>query len=48
MRNIDEMDVRIMNLLKMNARTSLKDLSGEVHLTTPALSARIEKLENAG
>ena len=48
MKNIDEMDVQIMNLLKMNARMSLKDLSGEVHLTTPALSARIEKLEKAG
>ena len=48
MKNIDEMDVQIMNLLKMNARMSLKELSSEVHLTTPALSARIEKLENAG
>jgi Lrp/AsnC family leucine-responsive transcriptional regulator len=27
---------------------SLKDLSAEIHLTTPALSARITKLENAG
>ena len=42
------MDVQILNLLKMNARMSLKELSSEVHLTTPALSARIDKLENAG
>lgn len=48
MKNIDEMDVQILNLLKMNARMSLKELSSEVHLTTPALSARIDKLENAG
>ena len=48
MKNIDEMDVQIMNLLKMNARMSLKELSSEIHLTTPALSARIDKLENAG
>jgi Lrp/AsnC family leucine-responsive transcriptional regulator len=48
MKNIDEMDVQILNLLKMNARMSLKEISGEVHLTTPALSARIEKLERAG
>lgn len=48
MKNIDEMDIRIMNLLKMNARTSLKELSNDIHLTTPALSARIDKLEKAG
>jgi Lrp/AsnC family leucine-responsive transcriptional regulator len=34
--------------MKATARMSLKALSSEVHLTTPALSARIEKLENAG
>lgn len=48
MKNIDEMDIQIMNLLKMNARMSLKELSNEIHLTTPALSARIDKLEKAG
>lgn len=48
MKNIDTIDIQILNLLKENARTSLKDLSSEVHLTTPALSARIDKLENAG
>ncbi len=48
MKNIDEMDVQILNLLKMNARISLKDLSSEVHLTTPAIASRIDKLESAG
>ena len=48
MKNIDEMDVQIINLLKMNARISLKDLSSEVHLTTPAIASRIDKLESAG
>lgn len=48
MKMIDEMDIRIMNLLKINARMSLKELSNEVHLTTPALSARIDKLEKSG
>ena len=37
-----------MDLLKRNARTPLKDISSEVHLTAPALSARINKLEKAG
>ncbi|MBR2539325.1 MAG: Lrp/AsnC family transcriptional regulator [Mogibacterium sp.] len=45
---MDEMDIQIMNLLKMNARISLKELSNDIHLTTPALSARIDKLEKAG
>ena len=48
MKAIDSTDIQILNLLKADARQSLKDLSEEVHMTTPALSARIEKLENAG
>jgi Lrp/AsnC family leucine-responsive transcriptional regulator len=48
MKNIDAIDIQIINLLKKNARVSLKELSSNVHLTTPALSARIDKLENAG
>ena len=48
MRNLDEIDVKILNMLKKNARTPLKELSAEVFLTTPAVSARIEKLEKDG
>ena len=48
MKNIDEMDVQILNLLKMNARISLKDLSSEVQLPPPAIASRIDKLESAG
>ena len=48
MKTIDSTDINILNILKADARTSLKSLSEEVHLTTPALSARIEKLEKAG
>ena len=48
MKNIDELDVQILNHLKMNARISLKELSSKVHLTTPAVSSRIDKLETAG
>lgn len=48
MKEIDEMDVQIIRLLKQNARMSLKDISAEVHLTSPALSARIDKLEKSG
>ena len=45
MRNLDEIDVKILNMLKKNARTPLKELSAEVFLTTPAVSSRMEKLE---
>ena len=45
---IDEIDIQIIELLSANARMSLKDISGMVHLTTPAVSTRIEKLEKSG
>lgn len=45
---LDEVDIQILNLLRKNARIPLKDISSEVHLTAPALSARISKLEKAG
>ena len=48
MKNLDEIDIKILNKLKTNARTPLKELSAEVYLTTPAVSARIEKLEKEG
>lgn len=43
MRTLDEVDIKILNQLKKNARMPLKELSAEVYLTTPAVSARIEK-----
>ena len=48
MKTLDEIDIKILNQLKKNARTPLKELSSEVYLTTPAVSARIEKLEQDG
>ena len=48
MKNLDEIDLKIIELLRANGRMSLKDLSGEVFLTTPAVAARIEKLEKEG
>lgn len=48
MRTLDEVDIKILNQLKKNARMPLKELSAEVYLTTPAVSARIEKLEQDG
>ena len=45
MRTLDEIDKKILNRLRQNGRISLKELSAEVFLTMPAVSARIEKLE---
>lgn len=45
---LDEVDLQILSLLRKNARMPLKDISSEVHLTAPALSARIGKLEQEG
>ena len=45
---MDKIDYKIIELLQKNARYPLKHLAEEVYLSTPAVSARIEKLENAG
>lgn len=45
---MDHIDEHIISLLQKNARMSLKDLAKEVYLSTPAVSARIEKLEKEG
>ena len=45
MAHIDE---QIITKLQENARTSFKELSEEVYLTTPAVSTRVEHLERDG
>lgn len=45
---MDEIDKKLIALLEGNARTSLKQLAEKVFLTSPAVSARIERLENEG
>ena len=48
MYELDGVDYKIIDLLQNNARMSLKDIAGKVFLTSPAVSARIEKLERNG
>ena len=48
MYELDGVDYKIIYLLQNNARMSLKDIAGKVFLTSPAVSARIEKLERNG
>lgn len=45
---MDKIDLKLIELLQKNARYSLKHLAKEVFLSTPAVSARILKLEEAG
>lgn len=45
---MDKIDLKLIQLLQNNARYPLKRLAEEVFLSTPAVSARIEKLEEAG
>jgi Lrp/AsnC family leucine-responsive transcriptional regulator len=45
---MDKIDLKLIELLQENARYSLKYLAKQVYLSTPAVSARILKLEEAG
>lgn len=45
---MDKIDLKLIKLLQKNARYSLKYLAEEVFLSTPAVSARIQKLEDEG
>lgn len=43
--NMDSIDKKIITLLQKNARMPLKALAEQVYLSSPAVSARIERLE---
>lgn len=45
---MDKIDLKLIDILQKNARCSLKNLAKEVFLSTPAVSSRILKLEEAG
>lgn len=45
---LDEIDIKLITLLQQNARYSLKQLAQEVFLSSPAVSARMERLEKMG
>lgn len=45
---LDSIDRKIIDILQKNARTPIKDIAKEVFLSSPAVSARIEKLEKSG
>ena len=45
---MDKIDRKIINSLQKNARASSKDLSKECFISSPAIAARINKLEKSG
>lgn len=45
---MDNIDKKILHLLQENARYPLKHLAAKVFLSSPAVSARIERLEKSG
>lgn len=45
---LDNIDKKLISLLKENSRYSLKELAGAVSLSSPATSTRIERLEKEG
>lgn len=45
---LDKADKIILNILQENAKTPLKEIASKVYLSTPTVSARIEKMEKEG
>ncbi|MFA6858012.1 MAG: Lrp/AsnC family transcriptional regulator [Treponema sp.] len=45
-KELDEVNLKILNILQRNARTSVKQIAAEVCLSSPAVSARIERMEH--
>ena len=47
-RPMDEIDLKLLRLLQKNSRTPIQTLACQVRLSSPAVSARIERLEKQG
>ena len=45
---MDEIDLKLLRLLQKNSRTPVKALAGAVNLSSPAVSARIDRWEKQG
>ncbi|MGT2910222.1 Lrp/AsnC family transcriptional regulator [Streptococcus cameli] len=45
---LDQTDKQIIKLLKENSRLRVSEIAQKVHLTAPAVSARLQKLEDKG
>ncbi len=47
-KNIDEIDLKLLNLLQENSRITIRELSEKLYLSTTPIHERIKKLEKAG
>lgn len=45
---LDHIDIEILNILQENASTPIKEIAAHVFLSSPAVSARIERMERQG
>jgi Lrp/AsnC family transcriptional regulator, leucine-responsive regulatory protein len=45
---MDEINKKILTLLKKNARISFTEISRKVHLSAPAVAERVQKMEEQG
>ena len=43
---LDEIDIKILSILRYNARTSVSNIAEKIKLSVPATSDRIKKLED--
>lgn len=48
LKKLDVIDIKILNILQKDGRIPLKDLAAKVFLSSPSVSARLEKLEEQG
>lgn len=47
-RKLDQIDKKILNILQENARTPVKEIAEQVFLSSPAVTLRIQHLEQDG
>ena len=45
---LDQKDIAILKLLQQNARTTIKEISDKMHLSTTPVHERIKRMEEAG
>ncbi len=45
---LDHIDIEILNILQEDASTPMKEIAAKVFLSSPAVSARIERMERQG
>jgi len=47
-KNLDEIDLKLIQLLQENAKSTIKELAGELNLSNTPVFDRVKRLENRG